>query len=77
MSETQQEELSKVAYARLASGLTLDDAATITGMSLDTYREAEDRPLQLTLGELRALCAEFNSDGRRIMVEWFNTFFGL
>ena len=70
-------DLSPVALARVASALTLDDAATITGMSRDGYERAEERPLQMTLGELKALCAELNSDGRKVVQDWVDSFFGV
>ena len=70
-------DLSPVALARVASALTLDDAATITGMSRDGYEQAEERPLQMTLGEFNALCAELNSDGRKVVQDWVDSFFGV
>lgn len=71
------DECSHVARARLASALTLDDASLITGMSSERYEYVEARPFEMTLGELRALCSEFNSDGKQLMLDWLNTFFGL
>ena len=77
MTEHQTKDLSTVACARLASGLTIEDAATVTGLSPNEYSELERRPLQFTLGEMRSLCSELNHDGREILLKWAETFFGL
>ena len=63
--------------ARLASALTLDEAASITGMSRAAYQRAEEHPLELTLGELKALYSEMNQDGQSIMFTWAKALFGL
>ena len=70
-----EEDLSPIALARLASALTMDDAATITGMSKSTYAHAEEHPLELTLGEFRALSKELNADGRKVLQEWIASSF--
>lgn len=71
------DDLSHVAQARLASGLTLDDASRITGVSATEYELLESRPFDLTVGELRALCREFNKDGETIMRKWLDGFFSI
>lgn len=75
--EGRTEDASCVTRARRASALTVGDAALITGMSQERYAQLEDRPLQMTVGELRALCRELNADGERVMREWFDGFFCL
>ncbi|MDO4536612.1 MAG: helix-turn-helix transcriptional regulator [Coriobacteriales bacterium] len=69
--------LSVLGLARLASGLTREDAAHITGMSIEDYCYAETHPFTLSVGELQALCHEFNADGKQIILEWVGGFFGL
>ena len=64
------EDLSPIALARLASALTSEDAARITGMSRTTYERVEAHPLEMTLGELLALYTEFNADGRKVIQSW-------
>ena len=71
------EDLSPIALARLASALTLEDAARITGMSKMDYQRVEAHPLEMTIGELRALCSEMNSDGEGVIREWVSTLLGL
>lgn len=71
------DDLSKLALARLASGLTLEDAARATGMSPRDYEQAERRPFGMSVGELRALCSELNKDGSKIMHEWMDDLFRL
>lgn len=71
-------ETSRIARARLASALTINDAATITGLSPEAYERREDEhPLDFTLGEIRALASEFNSDGKELLRSWLLTYFGL
>lgn len=70
-------ENSQIAEARLTSALTLGDASMITGLSSSVYEHQEEHPLEFSLGELRALSSELNSDGKRILREWVLTFFGL
>ena len=61
---------SPIACARLASALTMDEAAAITGMSKSTYAHREEHPLELTLGELKALSTELNKDGVNLLRSW-------
>ena len=69
--------VSQITMAREASALTIDDASIITGMSKAEYQRIEDHPLEMTLGELRALCSELNSDGRVAISLWLDSFCGL
>jgi|GEM_PF-2718724 len=71
------EESSPIATARLASALTLDDASRITGLSRASYERQEEHPLEFTMGELRALSSELNSDGKGVMRAWLLSFFEL
>lgn len=73
----EREDVSPLAQARLASALTLEDAAQITGMSVTAYQQIEQRPFSMTLGEFRALCTELNPDGRRFIESWIHTLFGV
>lgn len=61
---------SPIAYARLASALTMDEAAVATGMSRSEYAHREEHPLELTLGELKALSSELNEDGVSYLRKW-------
>lgn len=73
----EREDVSPLAQARLASALTLEDAAQITGMSVTAYQQIEERPFMMTLGEFRALCSELNTDGRNFIESWLQTLFGI
>lgn len=70
-------ELSQIAKARLASGLTIEDARKSVGMSYMPYKQREDNPALFSLKELHSLSQEFNSDGKRIFKEWVLYFFEL
>ncbi|WP_072500625.1 hypothetical protein [Olsenella phocaeensis] len=70
-------ELSQIAKARLASGLTIEDARKAIGLSYTPYKLREDNPEMFSLNELKILNGEFNSDGRRIFKEWLLYFFEL
>ena len=72
-----EDDLSPIALARLASALTMDDAAAITGMSKSTYAHMEEHPFELTLGEFRALVRELNADGREVLQKWIESSFGI
>ena len=61
---------SPIAYARLASALTTDEAAAALGMSKSEYIRHEEHPLELTLGELKALSSELNEDGISYLCKW-------
>ena len=63
-------DISPIAAARLESALTAEDAARIMGMSLGAYLRVEEHPLEMTLGELRALYSELNEDGVRVLARW-------
>lgn len=69
--------LSQIAKARLASGLTIEDARKAIGMSYPTYKQREDNPKLFSLEELYTLSHELNSDGKRIFDEWLAYFFEL
>ncbi|WP_298580053.1 hypothetical protein [uncultured Olegusella sp.] len=69
------ESLSQLAKARLASGLTIEDARKALKMSYPTYKQREDKPELFSFEEMRALSKEFNSDGKRIFKEWVDYFF--
>jgi hypothetical protein len=69
--------LSQISKARLASGLTIEDARKTLGMSYTPYKQREDNPELFSFGEMHSLYEEFNSDGRRIFKEWLLSFFGL
>lgn len=71
------DDLSKVASARLASGLTIEDARKAVGLTFGPYKSREDDPGLFTMGELRRLTHEMNEDGKRIIREWVIYFFGL
>ena len=71
------EVLSKVESARLASGLTIQDARKAVGLSFPPYREREKNPELFTVGELSKLSNELNRDGKSILREWLLSFFGL
>ncbi len=71
------QDLSPIAAARVASALTTEDACTITGMSKGAYERAEEHPLEFTLGELKVLLIEFNSDGRLIVHTWLDSLAGI
>lgn len=69
--------LSQIAKARLASGLTIEDARKVLNMSYTPYKQREDNPEQFSLEQLHDLYEEFNSDGKRIFKEWLLYFFSL
>lgn len=69
--------LSKVESARLASGLTIEDARKAVGLSFPPYKEREKNPSLFTIGELSKLSRELNRDGKNILREWMLSFFGL
>lgn len=71
------EELSQIARARLASGLTIEDARKAVGLSYPPYRAREENPELFTVGELAKLSKEMNRDGKKILNEWATSFFGL
>ena len=71
------DELSSVAQARLASGLTVDDAVRVTGLSERRYRRQEEHPFEFTLAELRALMCDLNADGRELLKAWLRSALGV
>lgn len=64
------DDISPIAAARLESALTAEDAARIMGMSLGAYLRIEEHPLEMTIGELRALYSELNEDGMKVLARW-------
>ena len=71
------EPLTKIESARLASGLTVEDARKIVGLSFTPYRDREKNPSLFTVGELSKLSRELNRDGKTILREWLVSFFVL
>ena len=69
--------LSQISKARLASGLTVEDARKLIGISYVPYKQRESNPELFSLGELSRLSKEFNQDGKRILGEWIVSFFEL
>lgn len=59
--------LGKLGDVRRASGITIEDAAGICGMSVPTFRARENNPEKFTVGDLAALYAHLNSSGRYLV----------
>lgn len=55
--------------AREASGLSLEECASVLFVSRDAFAVKDQNPGTLTLNELRALHNAFNEDARKIMQE--------
>lgn len=60
-------ENNKIADARRASGLTLETAASICGITRQTYQLREKQPEDFRLGELIKLNEQMNSSGKRLL----------
>ena len=59
-------ERSKLEKARRASGMSLDAAAALIGVSKPTYTSRERNPLLMTFGELFTVVSEMDSDSKQI-----------
>ena len=71
------DDLPALARARLASGLTRDDMASALGLEKSQYASLEVTPLNMSIGELRALSSELNGDGKAILTQWICSLLGL
>ena len=69
--------LSRIARARLASGMTIEDARSVVGLTYQPYKDREEDPSRFTLGELSRLTSAMNKDGKHIVRAWLLSFFGL
>lgn len=58
-----------VQKAREASGLSLEECASVLFISRDAFAEKDQNPGTFTLNELRALHKAFNADARKIVRE--------
>lgn len=58
-----------VQKAREASGLSLEECASVLLVSPDTFAIKDQNPGTLTLNELRALHNVFNAEARKIVKE--------
>ncbi|OUO92059.1 hypothetical protein B5F40_01625 [Gordonibacter sp. An230] len=58
---------SKFADARRASGLTLENAASICGIARQTYQLREKKAGDFHLSELAALNASMNESGKKLL----------
>lgn len=59
---------SLFAAARRASGLSVEQACRICGVSRPTYNSRERDPSQYRLCELQALYAELDATGRELLM---------
>ena len=62
--------------ARRASGLTVDGAAQICGVSRPTYNAREKDPETFRLGELAILYENLDHTGRELLLRAVNSTFG-
>ena len=72
-----QKELSQIAKARSASGMTIGNASKIVGLSYPTYKAREDNPGSFTMNELSSLTKAFNREGNDIFKGWVSSFFDM
>ena len=68
-------ENEKFAAARRASGLTVERAAAVCGVSRPTFGSRERYPLDYRLSELQALYKALLDTGNRLLVEAVNSVF--
>ena len=69
------DESKLVKAARVASGMTQQQAADLLDVSLPTYIAREKVPTAFTLGEIVRLYSAFSSDGRKVLVEFLQGIF--
>lgn len=65
----------KFAAARRASGLTVEHAAAVCGVSRPTFNARERYPLDYRLSELGALYGALDDTGKRLLREAVNSVF--
>lgn len=70
-------DMSAVTCARLASGMTIEDARSVVGLTYPPYKSREEDPSLFTVGELSRLTHSLNAEGRAIIKKWAISFFGL
>lgn len=68
-------ESTKFYAARRASGLTLDDAASVCGISRPSYVSRESAPGTFRLEEIHSLYENMNEDGRLLVREGLKDLF--
>ena len=69
------DESKLVKAARVASGMTQQQAADLLDVSLPTYIAREKVPTAFTLDEIVRLYSAFSSDGRKVLVEFVQGIF--
>ncbi len=60
---------------RRAAGLSLDEAASICGISRPTYTVRENNPGEFKLNELQKLYSNINSPGRKLLSSTLDSLF--
>lgn len=66
---------SSVKLARVASGKSQSDAASVIGVSLPTYAAREKVPGAFTIEELADLARSFNAQGKAIIRDFVSSIF--
>lgn len=68
-------DVEKFAAARRASGLTLEDAASICGITRQTYSFRERNPGDFRLQEIEKLSMSLDDSGRKLLMEAVESLF--
>lgn len=69
------DESKLVKAARVASGMTQQQAADLLDVSLPTYIAREKVPTSFMLDEIVRLYSAFSTDGRKVLVEFLQGIF--
>mgnify|MGYP003374291734 CR=1 FL=1 len=64
-----------VKAARVASGMTQQQAAELLDVSLPTYIAREKVPTAFTLDEVARLYGAFSADGKKVLIEFVQGIF--
>lgn len=64
------ETANAIKLARVASGMSQNEAASVLGVSVPTYAAREKAPASFTVDEIKDLNDSFNEQGKQLVKEF-------